>query len=177
MEALKKSVREKIHQREINISTFKTDDKEIIVEGSLLDNRLVATYHLSGVDRPPDTVHHLIIRILVDKKLVIRQVETEMPRTPHVECPETIDSLQDLVGMKISRGFTMKIKNMFGKGRGCSHLSELIISMAPAAIQGYWTAISGDPISEDLKYTMKLLLTDTCWVWRRDGPAINQLGE
>lgn len=177
MKDLKNQIKDKIHQREMKISTYSTENQHIIVEGILIDNRLIDTFHLSGGERPATTVHHLIIRILVDKRLVIRQIETEMPETPHEECPEAMVSLQELVGMKISRGFTTKVKNKFGKGSGCSHLSSLIISMAPAAIQGYWTNVSSKPLPPDLKYTMKLLLADNCWVWRSDGSALKQLAE
>ena len=177
MKDLKSQVKEKIHQREMKISTYSAENDQIIVEGILIDNRLIDTFHLSGGKRPADTVHHLIIRMLVDKRLVIRQIETEMPETPHEECPKTMESLQELTGMKISRGFTTKVKDKFGNGRGCSHLSNLIVSMAPAAIQGFWTKVSSKPLPTDLKYKMKLLLADNCWVWRSDGTALKQLSE
>lgn len=177
MESLKTSRKEKVHQRDIKVCTYQTNNRQIIVEGSLLDNRLIDTFHFSGENRPPATIHHLIIRLLIDSKLTIRQVETEMPCTPHTECPETIDSLQALVGIRISRGFTMRIKEMFSKGKGCSHLSELVIAMAPAAIQGFWTAFASEPLPAEMKDTMKLLLVDACWVWRRNGLALKQFGE
>ncbi len=175
MKDLKSRIKEKIHQRELKISSYSTENEEIIVEGILIDNRLINTFHLSGGQRPAATVHHLIVRILVDKRLIIRQVETEMPETPHDECPETMESLQKLIGMKIGRGFTLKVKNKFGKGEGCSHLGSLIIAMAPAAIQGFWTNVSSKPLPADLKFKMKLLLADNCWVWRSNGPALKQL--
>ena len=167
-------MREKIHNREIKISTYKTSDRDIIVEGQLIDNKLIETLHFTGEHRSPDTIHHLIIRLLINKDLAISDVEVEMPRTPHDECVETIDSLQILKGMKIARGFTMKIKEMFSNGKGCSHLAELIISMAPAAVQGFWTGISSNPLPDEMKNTMLFLLNNTCWVWRSEGPLMKR---
>lgn len=177
MKSLKDHMKSRVHQRVIGIRTFTTADEHVIVEGRLTDNRLVNTYYLSGENRPPDTIHDLIVRILVDDRLVIRQVETEMPQIPHPDCQETINSLQEIVGFKIRRGFTQKVKALFGKGEGCSHLTELITAMAPAAIQGFWTACSRNPLPENIIDALKLMLVDTCRVWRRGGKALKRLGE
>ncbi len=175
VESLRSLKKEKVHARDIVISTYSTEGNEIIVEGQLIDNRLIETYHHSGENRSPDTVHHLVIRMLIDRDFHIREIEAEMPRTPHVDCRETAESLQVLKGMKIARGFTMKIKELFSNGKGCSHLSELIIAMAPAAIQGFWTAYSGNPLPKESKSSMKTFLKNTCWVWRSDGPLMKSL--
>ncbi len=177
MASLKELMVEKVHRRDLKISTYKAKDKCIIVEGELIDNSLIETHHYSGVKRPAKTIHHMIIRLLIDDKLTIKKVEAEMPEFPQEECPETQSSLNEVLGMKITRGFTLKIKEMFSMGKGCSHLAELIISMAPAAVQGYWTAFSSEPLPDNLRETMKLLLSDTCWVWRKDGPALKRITE
>ncbi len=175
MTSLKEIREEKVHNRDIKVSTYKCKDNGIIVEGELIDNRVVDTHHYDGGKRPPGTVHHLIIRLLIDNEFVIQDVEVEMPNTPHEECPETQNSLDEIKGLKIMRGFTMKIKDMFSNGQGCSHLSELLISMAPAAVQGFFTSFSTEPIPDGMDKSMTLFLTDTCWVWRKDGPALKKL--
>ncbi len=175
MTSLKDLMQENVHQRDLKIKTFKTENNQIIVEGSLIDNRLIDIHHHSGVVKPAGTVHFMVIRLLVDSEFTIREVETEMPCHPHDECPETINSLQQIKDLKITRGFTMKIKEMFGKGKGCSHLSELIIAMGPATVQGAFTAFSSTPLPESRRETMKPFLQDTCWVWRKDGNAIKKL--
>lgn len=168
---------EKVHSRDICISTFKAGEDQVIVEGVLHDKRLIETRHMSGETRPADTVHHMIVRWLVDKSLTIKQVEVELKRFPHQECPETESTLQKLEGMKVAKGFTMKVKDLFGKGIGCSHLTELVIAMAPATIQGFWTAHSGKPVSKKMAGSMKPMLENTCYVWRKNGPAIKKLEE
>ncbi len=177
MTSLKELREEKVHNRDIKVSTYKSKDGGIIVEGELIDNRLVNTHHHDGSKRSAGTVHHLIIRLLVDNEFVIQDVEVEMPTIPHDECPETKNSLDEIKGMKIMRGFTLKIKEMFSNGRGCSHLSELLISMAPAAVQGFFTALTTEPLPEEMGASVKLFLTDTCWVWRKDGPTLKRLME
>lgn len=175
MSSLKNQMDEPIHQRNIKIETFRTRNQHIVVQGTLIDNRLIRTYHLSGEERPASTIHHMVIRLLVDEKLTIQAVESEMPTYPHPECPETRPDLEKLVGMPIARGFTMKLKAMFEKGTGCSHLTELIRAMAPAAVQGFFTARSRKQRDNVSIENMKNLLVDTCWVWRKDGPAMRRL--
>lgn len=175
MTNLKDAMKEQVQRRDLKITTYKTDNKSIIVEGTLLDNRLIRTYHYSGAQREPGTVHHMIVRILVDETLVIREVETEIATHPHQDCPQTIESMQKIKGLKLTSGFTMKIKELFGRGKGCSHLSALCIAMASAAIQGFWTAIATDPVPMESVESAKSVLADTCWVWRKDGEAINSI--
>ena len=166
---------EEVHRRDHKISTYKAENHSIIVEGTLFDQRLIDIHHFSGTIRLAGIQHDMVIRLLVNPDLTIEDVEVEMPGHPHEECPETMESLQQIKGLKISRGFTMKIKELFSQGRGCSHLSELLIAMAPAAVQGFWTAFSSDSQPENVDNTVKPFLTDTCWVWRKDGNAIKSL--
>ena len=175
MGSIKDMRKDKIHNRTITVNTYKADDACIIVEGQLKDDKLIETNHYNGSIRPAKIIHNLIIRLLIDSRLTIKDVEVEMPETPHEECPDTKTSLQQIVGMRISRGFSVKVKDLFTQGTGCSHLIELILAMAPTAVQGFWTAISSKPLPDNLRETMKLMLIDTCWVWRSDGPAIKNL--
>ncbi len=165
----------KVHNRDIKVSTYQAPDNCIIVEGELIDNRLVNIHHFSGKVIPPDIVHHMIIRLLINRESEIKDVEVEMLETPQESCSETLDSLNPIIGMKIQRGFTMKIKDMFTGGKGCSHLSELLVSMAPASVQGGFTAFSSKPVPKEAAAGVRAILTDTCWVWRKDGPAIKNL--
>ncbi len=176
MNSLKERMREKAHNRKINITTFQADDGNVIVEGGLIDNRLLTTHHYSGEVRPPHLVHHLIIRILIGgQSFTIDDVEVEMPGIPHKDCIELVKSLDRIKGMKIAQGFTMKIKEMFAFGKGCAHLTELLLAMAPAAVQGFFTSASTQPVSPDFSAGMENFLTDTCWYWRKDGPALTEL--
>jgi len=60
--------------------------------------------------------------------------------------------------------------------KGCVHLTTLLLSMAPAALQGYWIfearkiQRSEEPVLDIEKY-----LVDACWAWRKDGPLAKSL--
>jgi len=166
-----------IHTRNIKISTFESDQGGIIVEGELIDDRLKPGFSPAGDERPPKTVHHMKVRMWIDgQPLTIKEIEAEMPGIPHKECAQTRKSLDRIRGMSIVTGFTMKIKDVLGGINGCAHLTALVITMAPAAIQGFWAHYSRKPVDENVPSgSIRRFLGNTCWVWRKDGPLFPKL--
>lgn len=167
----------KIHGRTIAVSTYAYDQDSVIVEGRLTDTRFKKTYYLDGESRPPGIVHDLVVRLRVKgPDLVIEDIEVEMKTVPHEDCDQTINSLMPIKGMKIRHGFTAGVKASVGGAKGCSHLVELLLAMAPAAVQGAWSAVATKPIDPS-KHSGKALafLDNTCWVWRSDGPLMKEL--
>ena len=159
------------------MSTYETDMDDIIVEGTLKDNRLIPYYRPSGEKRPPHTVHHMVIRMRIGAaSFSIEDIEAEMPEIPHVECPRTSESLLKIKGMKIAPGFTEKVKKILGGINGCSHLTALVHAMASAAVQGIWVYNSRKPENAGISFDMMdEYLIDTCWVWRKEGPFVTGL--
>jgi hypothetical protein len=52
-----------------------------------MTNVLVETYRPTGDTHPPGTVHHMIIRMEIKgPKLVIEDIEVEMPTIPYEAC-------------------------------------------------------------------------------------------
>lgn len=180
MTSLKDRMGEKVHTRKIEITTYslkEESDSGIIVEGHLVDERHMHHYMLSGEKRDPGILHDLVIRMLVSgPPATIEDIETGIRTVPRQECRETADSLDFAKGMPISSGFTMKIKEMQEKGTGCSHLTALFLAMAPAALQGFWSYTVRNPIPEEITGGMlRHHLMDVCHVWRKDGPAMQEL--
>jgi hypothetical protein len=167
---------QKIHTRNIDIATYEGCDDTIVVEGILKDERLFESYRPTGETTPSGTIHHLIIRILVrGPQLVIEDIEVEMPTIPHALCRETLECLLPVKGMPIVRGFTSKVKALVGGPKGCNHLLTLITAMAPAAVQGAFSALARKPIDPgaDLKGTLGRF-KNSCWAWRENGPLIER---
>ena len=78
--------------------------------------------------------------------------------------------------MRITPGFTAKVRQMIGGPKGCAHLSGLMMAMGPAALQGLWTHRAGNRLRDaDISAMANQYLVNTCWVWREDGPLVNQL--
>ncbi|NOY70599.1 MAG: DUF2889 domain-containing protein [Deltaproteobacteria bacterium] len=177
MIAFDKSAGQKIHGRTIAVSTYEYDQESIVVEGRLTDTRFQKTYYLDGKSRPPGIVHDMVVRMRVKgPELIIKDIEVEMETVPREECRKTLNSLIPIKGMKIRSGFTGRVKAAVGGARGCSHLVELLLAMAPAAVQGAWTAVAAKPIdSSKLSGNALAFLDNTCWVWRSNGSLMQEL--
>ena len=115
-----KTKTQKIHTRGIAIATYEGGPDSIVVEGVLTDERLAHSYRPAGEALPPGTVHHMIIRMEVrGPKLVIEDIEVEMPTVPMPECRETLDSLQPIKGLPIVSGFTNRVRSCGRSKRVC----------------------------------------------------------
>ena len=179
MSSLNDLKKDRVHTRRIFLETFDAEDDCIIVEGELLDERLFEIFHITGGKRPKGTIHHMKVRMLVGPPgFTIRDIEVEMPTIPRNECPETMESLQKVKGMTISAGFTGRIKALLGGREGCAHLTALLISMGPEAVQGYFANKARNPIedaTQNMKEIIVVSMKDTCHVWREDGPYYQEM--
>lgn len=175
--SLSKHKKEKLHTRNIEISTYSCDDNHILVQGILKDDRFVSYYTMSGDKLPPKTVHHMIIRLLIEiPSLLIAETEVEMPCVPYEECPDVMEDMDKLTGMKIAPGFTSKVRRLFGGNQGCAHLTTLILAMAPAVMQGYWTSRAQKPSDTPISpQVLEKYLFDTCKVWKRGGKLAEEI--
>jgi hypothetical protein len=131
---------EKIHNRNLNISSYIVDDEHILITGELKERNLITVYEKSGEPIEPNVFHHMQIQLLVKSvELKIVDIYVKIPGAPHDDiCREMENSLDEIKGLNIAPGFTSKVKKIAGGIKGCVHLTTLLLSMAPAALQGYW---------------------------------------
>jgi len=168
---------ERLHNRNINITTYAYDSDAIALEGRLIDDRTNTSHNMFGDPRAPGTIHDMIVRMIIRlPKLVIEDLEVKMVTVPYRDCPEALKSLLPLKGERISAGFTAKVHRMAGGAQGCAHLVALCRAMASAAIQGAYSFASRRPPAKG-QYSERSLKTviDTCHIWRSDGPLVARL--
>jgi len=166
----------KYHTRNIEVSTYEYDENRLAVEGCLTDQRMQEYYLASGEKKEPGIMHHMIIHLLVKKaNLEIEDLHVEMPCIPRPECLETINSLDQVRGLRIAGGFTLKVKALVGRGQGCSHLVALLTAMGSAAVQGYAAYKLQEPAG--FSADMVGMLEDTCWAWRAEGDLMKAFKE
>ena len=113
---------------------------------------------------------------------------------PHGGCQNIVGHYDKLVGLSIARGFTHKVRELFGGPRGCTHTTTLIQAMAPVALQCIWslrasefgadaatesgaTDAGGTPTgpTPDQQKDMWRVNLNTCHVWAEDGDCVQQL--
>jgi hypothetical protein len=170
-----------IHQRTIIINTFETDHDTLIIEGTLIDDRLCKTFiYLLSTIADPKIVHHIILRIEVSlPDLSITSVNTDMHEVPHEVCKDIHDIGDKLIGISLLNGFNSNISKLIGGKKGCLHLYNLLLSMRSAAFQGLFTYLSR--VQEDGSLRQldfdESLLVNTCHVWSESGPFASQVEE
>jgi hypothetical protein len=53
---------------------------------------------------------------------------------------------------------------------------SLLTAMAPAAVQGSWSAMTRKPLKSRDHLPMVLeRVKNSCWLWREDGPLLEEL--
>jgi len=175
MQSIWKSKGKKLHTRNIEVTTYDYDGQRIIVEGFLKDDRFQETHAITGETFPSGVMHHMTIRLLVNcSNLLIEDVDVDLISVPREVCRETIDCLAPIKGLTITKGFTSKVKKMAGGNKGCTHLVELILAMAPAVFQGFGAHQSQKPANFDSDHAKMIFqfLVNTCRAWREDGPFV-----
>ncbi len=168
---------EKIHNRNLDISSYVVDEKHILIAGELKEGNLVTIYETFDEPKEPSIFHHMQIQLLIEgASLTIKNVWVKIPSAPHKEiCREMENSLYQIKGLDIAPGFTSKVKKIAGGIKGCAHLTTLLLAMASAAVQGYWVFEARTPHKNDNPHLdMEKYLFDTCWAWRKTGPLVNR---
>jgi len=163
------------------MSTFAVDETHILSTGRLKDVRLLPSFRISGEKRDPGPLHDLALHLLIrTPDLVIEDVEVEINTVPRADCRKLEQSMAGAIGLAIKGGFTFKVKGTVGGKSGCTHLVHLLVTMAPAVLQGYWAlldrreSVPTDEARRRAALSAKFL-KDSCYTWREDGEAYRGL--
>lgn len=164
-----------VHKREVTMKTSDLGDHTIEVEGDLIDHRYRPEHQAPAGGS--ELVHHMVIRLKIKgPAMFIEQAEATMPHHPREECPVVLPWIRKLEGVRIAPGFTMKVKRFIGGKNGCAHLTSLIIAMGESAIQGYWSAYGERKRERGREQDLKQFM-NTCYLWREDGPIVQEVRE
>ncbi len=168
---------EQIHARDYLVKAFRKGPDEVLIRGSVEDHKPPHGY-IEG-DPEPLTMHYMVVDLTIAyPELVIRDAEVLFETYPQAECPRITDRYRDLVGLSVARGFTHKVRELFGGPRGCAHVTALLQAMAPVAVQCRLSMRinANEPValtagSGDLRARISSML-NTCHAWAEDGPLV-----
>ena len=123
----------RVHARDYDVRAYRRDDGALLVRGAVRDVLPPGFY-----DQEPLVMHHMIVDLVVHSaSMEILDVEVVFERHPTEVCPDIIGHYDNLVGLTIGRGFTHKIRELFGGPRACTHTTALLQAMAPVAMQAF----------------------------------------
>lgn len=118
--------------RDISIDSCALDEHHFQVRGQLTDTR--TDYEEPG---KVIVVHCLVARLTVNTKTnCITQAEFGLTKMAFKGmCEKLPNGAELLQGVDITKGFSFKLRELYGGRRSCFHLSSLLQAMVPALMQ------------------------------------------
>jgi len=174
---------ERVHTRHYETRVYRLSDQALLARGAISDLKPPNLY-IEG-DFEPLEMHRMVIELEVAlPSLAITRAQVLFETHPHSSCPLVAPRYEQLVGLSIVRGFTHKVRELFGGPRGCTHTNALLQAMAPAVVQSIWSVslkkgrVQGQPPAarraEDRERAMATSL-NTCHVWSEEGEHVAAL--
>jgi len=163
--------RRPIHLRRITCEGFERDDGLFDIDGTLIDSKPFAVALPEKKVPAEDAIHHLTLRLTIDRQRTIREAVARTLHGPYGTCGEITASYRQLVGLRVEAGFTKTVKRMFRGTLGCSHLTELLPPMATTAFQMLWSEPDGPASSVAASGGRDESPLGGCHVLRVDGPV------
>lgn len=169
-----------LHTRRYETRVYQLAEDELLVRGAVSDVKPPGLYVVG--DASPLEVHQMQLELRIAfPALTIRQASVVFETHPHSECPLIARDYEKLVGLSIARGFNRKIRDLFGRERGCTHTNALLQAMAPAVIQATWSVSvrngrrsgQGVGLRNTSDFDQRIAAnTNTCHVWAEDGEHV-----
>lgn len=171
-----------LHERAYVVRSYRNHDGSLLLRGGVRDQKPAGLYLTD--DPEPLTVHHMVVDMVIEMPtMTITSARAVLEVHPHAACPRIQDHYGNLVGLSIARGFTHRVRELFGGPRGCTHTTALLQAMAPVAIQSIWSLRSHEArrsgnfnpdsfsTSEARERGMAMNL-NTCHIWAEDGEQV-----
>jgi Protein of unknown function (DUF2889) len=174
-----------LHQRHYRVEAYRNEDGTVLLRGAVRD-RKPGNLFFPGDDSPV-TVHHMVVDIVMNPDtFVINSARVVMETHPHEVCRVVEPHYDKLVGLSIARGFSAKVRELFGGPRGCTHTTALLLAMAPVAVQSMFSMQPDDGVqpvdaprrmTEERRARALAYNLNTCHVWAEEGEMATALME
>lgn len=172
------SGRRLLHTRRVDCTGYLRKDGLFEFDGWLLDTKTYdaqLSYKLISAGEP---VHHLGLRLTIDRQLVIQAVEVLSRAVPTPFCSQVNAAYAGLVGIRVGPGMKKRAAERVGATLGCTHLTELLGPLATTVLQTITMLFldKGNPqsqamaVEDDQKWVI-----GTCHVYRPGGEMARRL--
>jgi len=177
--------REKFHTRSIRCEGYARADGLWDIEAHMTDVKsYVFRNSWRGEIPVGEPIHEMWLRLTVDDRMEIRDVEAVTDNSPFEMCPRITPNFKRLIGLRIGPGWHRKVKELLGGVQGCTHLTELLGPLATVAFQTINTGArprrdarfglaNPDHTSADDRPASPAIL-DTCHAWARESEEVRE---
>jgi len=172
-----------VHTRDYETKIYQLSNDELLVRGVVSDRKPPGLYVLDDPDELE--IHQMQLELHVSfPGLEIKSARVLFESHPHSKCPIIALDYEKLVGLSIARGFTRKIRDLFGGPNGCTHTNALLQAMAPAVVQSTWSVMVRNQraagrtqqnlTAEEREWRIRGNM-NTCHLWAEDGEHVADL--
>jgi hypothetical protein len=180
--------RQHLHTRRVTCQGFFREDGLWDIEGRITDEKSYEhANEWRGPLKPGDFVHDMSIRLTLNDRFTIVDVDAVTDKSPYRICGDVTPDFKKLIGLRVGGGFHREVRARLGGVHGCTHIVELL---GPVATTAFQTISSGkarelerahraksDPAPREdapSKPRRKPYVIDTCHAWAADGPVVRR---
>ncbi|HSS84043.1 MAG TPA: DUF2889 domain-containing protein [Reyranella sp.] len=180
--------RQHLHTRRVTCQGFFREDGLWDIEGRITDEKSYEhANEWRGPLKPGDFVHDMSIRLTLNDRFTIVDVDAVTDKSPYRICGDVTPDFKKLIGLRVGGGFHREVRARLGGVHGCTHIVELL---GPVATTAFQTISSGkarelerahraksDPAPQEdapSKPRRKPYVIDTCHAWSADGPVVKR---
>jgi len=175
--------RQLLHTRRVTCQGYFREDGLWDIEGRITDEKTYEQVNeWRGPLKPGEFVHDMSIRLTLDHRFTIVDVEAVTDKSPYQICGGVAPDFKKLIGLRIGGGFHREVRARLGGVHGCTHIVELLGPVATTAFQTMssgkarelnraWRARMGHKLEAKPKSRRRPPVIDTCHAWASDGPV------
>ncbi len=175
------AARQAVQTRSMVFRSFRRDDGLIDIDARFADTRPFAYDNaFRGACAAGSALHHMQLRVTLDRKRSIVALVSAMPSTPYTTCHSVQPNLQAVVGLNMGRGFRKALRERLGGTEGCTHIVMLLDMMAAAAVQAFASDFYRPRDAGEAKPVRVWKLDElegTCWSYHPEGAVMRQMRE
>lgn len=170
--------RKRSHTRVVTCTGYERDDGLWDIEGRIVDTKSFsfANKDRGGTIAAGEPLHDMSIRLTIDIDMKIHAAEQCTDASPYNYCQSVEHFCKNLVGLSIGPGWIKMTREKMGAGKGCTHLTELLIPMATTAFQTLVKAKYKDVTSgsEQQNAPKAPKFINSCHALQTDGPIVKE---
>tara|TARA_B100000963_G_scaffold317484_1_gene297957 strand:- start:21 stop:572 length:552 start_codon:yes stop_codon:yes gene_type:complete len=176
MEIMKRKL---LHNRNISLKGYVRYDDLFEIEAELIDTKNYDFQnHDRGTIKTNEPIHQMKIKLVLDENLLILDAEAKTENSPYSICKNANSNFQKIIGLQIKSGWKREVTKLIGGTNGCTHITELLSSVATAAFQTIYPYKSKKNNKNKIKINQdqkKPLLLGTCHAFNTKSEVVRKL--
>ena len=146
---MKEKARQLLHSRTVFSQGFLRKDGLIDIVGIITDTKSYDIPKSNGtILNSGEPLHEMKVTLTINMEMKVIDANAETYSAPYKICKEANFKTSGLIGETVGPGWKVKVNTIIGGSNGCTHVRELLISMATVAYQtiyGEKSRLTRDP--------------------------------